>query len=207
MFNYAKFDDNDLQKLAADGDRLAEEALAERYMRLVRVCARPLFLAGGDSEDLIQEGMFGLLSAIRQYKPEHNTAFKTFAELCIKNRLLTAVKSASSTKHIPLNAGVSLDTLLSDESQIPMLAYAEMFQNSPEEQILARENKRYTEEFFLSFLEKLSKFEKSVLQNYLKGYSYKEIAQMTDKDEKSIDNAIQRIRRKMAQILKSGDIS
>lgn len=207
MFNYAKFDDNDLQKLAADGDRLAEEALAERYMRLVRVCARPLFLAGGDSEDLIQEGMFGLLSAIRQYKPDHNTAFKTFAELCIKNRLLTAVKSASSTKHIPLNAGVSLDTLLSDESQIPMLAYAEMFQNSPEEQILARENKRYTEEFFLSFLEKLSKFEKSVLQNYLKGYSYKEIAQMTDKDEKSIDNAIQRIRRKMAQILKSGDIS
>ena len=207
MFNYAKFDDNDLQKLAADGDRLAEEALVERYMRLVRVCARPLFLAGGDSEDLIQEGMFGLLSAIRQYKPEHNAAFKTFAELCIKNRLLTAVKSASSTKHIPLNAGVSLDTLLSDESQIPMLAYAEMFQNSPEEQILARENKRYTEEFFLSFLEKLSKFEKSVLQNYLKGYSYKEIAQMTDKDEKSIDNAIQRIRRKMAQILKSGDIS
>lgn len=207
MFNYAKFDDNALQEFAAEGDRLAEEALVERYMRLVRVCARPLFLAGGDSEDLIQEGMFGLLSAIRQYNPEHNAAFKTFAELCIKNRLLTAVKSASSAKHIPLNAGVSLDTLLSDESQTPLLAYAQMFQYSPEEQILARENKEYTEEFYLSFLEKLSKFEKSVLQNYLSGYSYKEIAKMTGKDEKAIDNAIQRIRRKLAQILKSGDIS
>ena len=207
MFNYAKFDDNVLQKLAAEGDRLAEEVLAERYMRLVRVCARPLFLAGGDSEDLIQEGMFGLLSAIRQYNPEHNTAFKTFAELCINHRLLTAVKSASSAKHIPLNAGVSLDTLLSDESQTPLLAYAQMFQYSPEEQILARENKEYTEEFYLSFLEKLSKFEKSVLQNYLSGYSYKEIAKMTGKGEKAVDNAIQRIRRKLAQILKSGDIS
>lgn len=207
MFNYAKFDDNALQKLAVEGDRLAEEVLAERYMRLVRVCARPLFLAGGDSEDLIQEGMFGLLSAIRQYNPEHNTAFKTFAELCIKHRLLTAVKSASSAKHIPLNAGVSLDTLLSDESQTPLLAYAQMFQYSPEEQILARENKKYTEEFYLSFLEKLSKFEKSVLQNYLSGYSYKEIAKITGKSEKAVDNAIQRIRRKLAQILKSGDIS
>lgn len=207
MFNYAKFDDNALQKLAVEGDRLAEEVLAERYMRLVRVCARPLFLAGGDSEDLIQEGMFGLLSAIRQYNPEHNTAFKTFAELCIKHRLLTAVKSASSAKHIPLNAGVSLDTLLSDESQTPLLAYAQMFQYSPEEQILARENKKYTEEFYLSFLEKLSKFEKSVLQNYLSGYSYKEIAKITGKGEKAVDNAIQRIRRKLAQILKSGDIS
>lgn len=207
MFNYAKFDDNALQKLAVEGDRLAEEVLAERYMRLVRVCARPLFLAGGDSEDLIQEGMFGLLSAIRQYNPEHNTAFKTFAELCIKHRLLTAVKSASSAKHIPLNAGVSLDTLLSDESQTPLLAYAQMFQYSPEEQILARENKEYTEEFYLSFLEKLSKFEKSVLQNYLSGYSYKEIAKITGKSEKAVDNAIQRIRRKLAQILKSGDIS
>ena len=73
MFNYSKIDDNDLQKLAVKGDSLAEEALVERYMRLVRVCARPLFLAGGDSEDLIQEGMFGLISAVRQYNSEQNT--------------------------------------------------------------------------------------------------------------------------------------
>ena len=87
MFNYSKIDDNDLQKLAVKGDSMAEEALVERYMRLVRMCARPLFLAGGDSEDLIQEGMFGLISAIRQYNSAQNTRFKTFAEHCIKNRL------------------------------------------------------------------------------------------------------------------------
>ena len=80
MFSYSKIDDNDLQKLALKGDVLAEEALVERYMRLVRMCARPLFLAGGDSEDLIQEGMFGLISAVRQYDPAQKTSFKTFAE-------------------------------------------------------------------------------------------------------------------------------
>ena len=207
MFNYSTIDDNDLQRLAANGDSFAEEALVERYMRLVRICARPLFLAGGDSEDLIQEGMFGLLSAIRQYDHDQKASFKTFAEHCIKNRLLTAVKSASSTKHIPLNARVSLDALLSDESQTTSLAYAVSFQKSPEEQVLARENKRNKEEFFLSFLEKLSKFEKCVLQNYLNGLSYKEIAQINSKDEKAVDNAIQRIRRKLALNFKSGDIS
>lgn len=207
MFNYAKIDDNDLQRLAAGGDSLAEEALVKRYMRLVRICARPLFLAGGDSEDLIQEGMFGLLSAVRQYDFEQKTSFKTFAEHCIRNRLLTAVKSAASAKHIPLNAGVSLETLLSNESQTPLLAYAELFQKSPEEQVLARENKKYKEEFFLSFQEKLSKFEKCVLRNYLNGLSYKEIAQICGKDEKAVDNAVQRIRRKLAQNFNSGDIS
>ena len=207
MFNYSTIDDNELQRLAANGDSFAEEALVERYMRLVRICARPLFLAGGDSEDLIQEGMFGLLSAIRQYDPDQKASFKTFAEHCIKNRLLTAVKSASSTKHIPLNARVSLDALLSDESQTTSLAYAVSFQKSPEEQVLARENKRNKEEFFLSFLEKLSKFEKCVLQNYLNGLSYKEIGQINCKDEKAVDNAIQRIRRKLALNFKSGDIS
>ena len=207
MFDYAGFSDAQLQRLAAAGDRVAEEELVKRYMQLVRACSRPFFLAGGDSEDLIQEGMFGLISAIRQYNSAQNTSFKTFAEHCIKNRLLTAVRSASSTKHIPLNAGVSLDTLLSDESQTPPLAYADMFQTSPEEQVLARENKRNKEEFFLSLMEKLSKFEKSVLRNYLNGLSYKEIAQISCKDEKAVDNAIQRIRRKLAQNFKSGDIS
>ena len=204
---YADLEDNVLQKLAAGGDSVAEEELVSRYMRLVRICARPLFLAGGESEDLIQEGMFGLLSAVRQYDPEHNASFKTFAEWCIRNRLRSAVKSASSLKHDPLNNRVSLESILSDESQTQAVTCAEFFQKSPEEQVLARENKKYTEQLYLSLVNMLSKYEKAVLTYYLEGLSYKEIARLTDKGDKAVDNAIQRIRRKTAQMLKSGDIS
>ena len=142
MIEYAELEDSALQKLAADGDSYAEEELVSRYMRLVRICARPLFLAGGESEDLIQEGMFGLLSAVRQYDSKHNASFKTFAEWCIRNRLRSAVKSASSLKHDPLNNRVPLESILSDESQTQAVACAELFQKSPEEQVLARENKK-----------------------------------------------------------------
>ena len=207
MFLYAGLQDNDLQKLAAEGDSNAEEELVSRYMRLVRVCSRPLFLAGGESEDLIQEGMFGLLSAVRRYKPGHNASFKTFAEWCIRNRLRSAVKSASSLKHDPLNNRVPLELILSDESQTQAVTCAEFFQKSPEEQVLARENKKYTEQLYLSLVNVLSKYERSVLTYYLEGLSYKEIAKLTGKGDKAVDNAIQRIRRKTAQMLKSGDIS
>ncbi len=207
MIEYAELEDSALQKLAADGDSYAEEELVSRYMRLVRICARPLFLAGGESEDLIQEGMFGLLSAVRQYNNEHNASFKTFAEWCIRNRLRSAVKSASSLKHDPLNNRVPLESILSDESQTKAVACAELFQKSPEEQVLARENKKYTEQLYLSLVSMLSKYEKAVLTYYLEGLSYKEIAKLTGKGDKAVDNAIQRIRRKTAQMLKSGDIS
>lgn len=207
MIEYAELEDSALQKLAADGDSYAEEELVSRYMRLVRICARPLFLAGGESEDLIQEGMFGLLSAVRQYNNEHNASFKTFAEWCIRNRLRSAVKSASSLKHDPLNNRVPLESILSDESQTQAVACAELFQKSPEEQVLARENKKYTEQLYLSLVSMLSKCEKAVLTYYLEGLSYKEIAKLTGKGDKAVDNAIQRIRRKTAQMLKSGDIS
>lgn len=207
MIEYAELEDSALQKLAADGDSYAEEELVSRYMRLVRICARPLFLAGGESEDLIQEGMFGLLSAVRQYDSKHNASFKTFAEWCIRNRLRSAVKSASSLKHDPLNNRVPLELILSDESQTQAVACAELFQKSPEEQVLARENKKYTEQLYLSLVSMLSKYEKAVLTYYLEGLSYKEIAKLTGKGDKAVDNAIQRIRRKTAQMLKSGDIS
>lgn len=207
MIEYAELEDSALQKLAADGDSYAEEELVSRYMRLVRICARPLFLAGGESEDLIQEGMFGMLSAVRQYNNEHNASFKTFAEWCIRNRLRSAVKSASSLKHDPLNNRVPLESILSDESQTQAVACAELFQKSPEEQVLARENKKYTEQLYLSLVSMLSKYEKAVLTYYLEGLSYKEIAKLTGKGDKAVDNAIQRIRRKTAQMLKSGDIS
>ena len=207
MIEYAELEDSALQKLAAYGDSYAEEELVSRYMRLVRICARPLFLAGGESEDLIQEGMFGLLSAVRQYNNEHNASFKTFAEWCIRNRLRSAVKSASSLKHDPLNNRVPLESILSDESQTQAVACAELFKKSPEEQVLARENKKYTEQLYLSLVSMLSKYEKAVLTYYLEGLSYKEIAKLTGKGDKAVDNAIQRIRRKTAQMLKSGDIS
>ena len=200
---YSGFDDSELLKLASGGDRTAEEQLAERYARLVRVCARPLFLAGGDSEDLIQEGMFGLLSAIRQYDPNGSASFKTFAELCITRRLYSAVKSASRLKHLPLNDGLSLDYILSEESQTQLAANPDAFRRSPEEQVLARESKS---ELQNAFALDLSRLEKKVLDLYLDGLSYEEIAAKTGRDVKSVDNAVQRIRRKLARDPILGDI-
>ena len=117
MMDDSQLSDAELLAQVSGGATAAEEALAERYSRLVRICARPLFLAGGDSEDLIQEGMLGLLSAIRQYDPASNVPFKAYAEVCISNRIYSAIKSASRQKHSPLNSGISLDSILSEESQ------------------------------------------------------------------------------------------
>ena len=99
----SEYSDEELCRLAASGDRDAEEILVKRYLRMVRVCARPYFLAGGDSEDLIQEATFGLLKAIREFSPEYDAKFKTFAEVCIRNRIRSAVASASRSNHAPLN--------------------------------------------------------------------------------------------------------
>ena len=193
--NYISVNDDKLLELAVKGDREAEAQLAKRYSRLVRSCSRPLFLVGGDSEDLIQEGMIGLLSAIRDYDPNMNTAFRTYAEVCIKRRLISAVKSASSLKHIPLNDGVSLDDVLSEDGQA-QLPETELHRRVPEEQVLARESKT---EILSTFSQCLSKFETRILSLYLDGLSYREMAEDTGKSEKSIDNAVQRIRRKLAR--------
>ena len=203
MDNYAALSDTELLQLAQRQDRLAEEILAERYTQLVRACARPLFLAGGDSEDLIQEGMFGLLAAIRQYSPDSGASFKTFAEHCIHTRLLSAVKSASRLKHFPLNDGMSFE-LLSEDPSSPLSTANEVFRRSPEDMVLARESK---EEIYGVFAQCLSRFEAKVLELYLEGLSYREIAARVGKDEKAIDNAVQRIRRKLARNLNPGDIS
>ena len=203
MIDYNALNDTDLLTLASGGDREAEETLAARYLRLVRVCARPLFLAGGDSEDLIQEGTFGLLSAIRQFNPDSGASFKTFAEHCIRMRLLSAVKSASRLKHFPLNDGISLEQL-SEEPGAHISAFPEFFRRSPEELVLARESK---EELYSTFLQCLSKFEIKVLDLYLDGLSYREIADKLGKSAKSIDNAVQRIRQKLARNPNLGEIS
>ena len=203
MVDYTDLNDIDLQRMGAAGDREAEETLAARYMYLVRACARPLFLAGGDSEDLIQEGTFGLVSAIRQFSPDCDTSFKTFAELCIRKRLYSAIKSASRLKHFPLNDGVSF-AQLSEDHRAPLSAVPEVFRRSPEDLVLARESK---EELYTAFSRCLSPFENKVLDLYLDGLSYREIAQRLDKEPKAVDNAVQRIRRKLARNPNLGDIS
>ena len=204
MTDYSILSDQELQACAAAGDPDAEEALAERYVRSVRICARPLFLAGGDSEDLIQEGMLGLLSAIRQYDPSANVPFKTYAELCINRRLYSAVKSAARLKQLPLTHGGPLDSILSEESQPQATSYPEANRRITEEQVLARESEK---ELHSAFSQYLSGFEAKVLQLYLSGLSYAEMAAQTHKSEKSIDNAVQRIRRKLARLPNFSDFS
>lgn len=201
---YPELTDNELQSLAVAGDGAAENELALRYRRLVRVCSRPYFLAGGDSEDLIQEGMMGLLSAIREYDPNLGASFRSYAELCVKHRLLSAVRSASRLKHAFLNDGVSLEEILSEESGTLTAYGLEAFSRAPEEQVLARESKN---DFISAYSRLLSRFEQRVLDYYLDGLSYTEIAAQCGKTPKSVDNAVQRIRNKLARHLNPGDFS
>jgi len=203
MFDYKSLTDTELLHLTSEGNRFSEEALVERYMRVVLACARPLVLAGGDTEDLVQEGMFGLLSAIRSYDDGAGASFKTYAELCIRSRLYSAIKSASRLKHFPLNDGVSYEQL-SEDSNAQLSAIPEIFRYSPEVLVLARESK---EELYDAFSQCLSKFERSVLDLYLEGLSYREIADKLKKETKAIDNAVQRIRRKLARNPNLGEIS
>ena len=203
MINYEPMSDLALQQLACQNDREAEEALISRYLILVRACARPLFLAGGDSEDLTQEGTFGPISAVRTFDPALGVPFKAYAELCIRKRLLSAVRSASRLKHQPLNDSVPIEQL-SDDPSTQLSAAHELFRRSPEELVLARESK---EEILAVLTNCLSTMESRVLDYYLEGLSYREIAQRVHKDEKAVDNAVQRFRRKLARNPILGDIS
>ena len=192
MEQFSHLDNEALQALAAQGNAEAEEALVRRFGQLVRCCARPFFLAGGDSEDLIQEGMMGLLSAVRNFRSELGTSFQTYAETCIRHRLLTALRSATRYKHTPLNDAISLESSQFDQSQ----ARAASLLRDMEERILAQEG---ADEMWGHFAEVLSGFEHQVLRLFLAGLSYQEIAQRLGKSIKSIDNAVQRIRKKLAQ--------
>lgn len=205
MEPFFEFSDETLCSMAADGDRIAEEVLAARYSRLVRICARPYFLAGGDSEDLIQEGMIGLLSAIRGFRPEREAVFRTYAEVCIRNRLYSAVKSAAREKHGPLNQSVSMETSLCDGSvkEYPYTLESEPGVD-PEDMLISREDRKAQ---MGALLERLSEFEKRILKLYLDGLPCGEIARRVGKPPKSVDNAVQRIRRKAAPFLTSGGIS
>ena len=194
---YQPESDEVLCALAASGDRIAEETLVMRYNRLERMCARPFFLVGGDSEDLIQEGMFGLLKAIREFNPDRDAAFRTFAEVCIRNRIRSAITAASRGKHTPLNESISLEHDI--DNGVPINS-----QYGPEELLIGREE--YLERIE-SLKVQLSGFESTVLASYLRGLSYQEIAEQLHRPRKSVDNAVQRIRRKVAQHFSTGVIS
>lgn len=194
MNNFYNNGDAELWKLAASGDARAEEELISEYSRLVKICARPYFLAGGDSEDLIQEGMLGLLSAVRHFDPAREVKFKTYAEFCIRRRLFSAIKSASRFKHTPLNDYISLESPELDENS----ALGMIFMRDPEESVIARER---VNELHSSLYASLSRFEAKILGLYLEGKSYEDIAQAVGKAPKSVDNAVQRIRKKLAQIM------
>ena len=195
--------DEELCLRTENGDRFAEEILVERYTRFVRTCARPYFLAGGDSEDLIQEGMIGLMRAIREYDAEKAASFRTFADTCIRNRLYTALRLAAGNKHLPLNQSVSLDTPFFDSNSYTGGPVG-LEQCNPEDLIIDQEHARN----LLSGARKLlSEFEAKILGYYLDGLSCREIAETVGKSSKSVDNAVQRIRRKVAQQLLTGDFS
>lgn len=195
--------DEALCRLAADGDRRAEETLVSRYTRLVRTCARPYFLAGGDSEDLTQEGMLGLLKAVREFDSGKEAAFRTFAEICIRSRLYSALRSAGREKHQVLNQSVSLDTP-DFESNSYTSGTTHLAQRDPEDAIIDRE---HTAALLSGVRKQLSEFEAEILGYYLNGLSCGEIAREVGRSPKSVDNAVQRIRRKVAQQILSGEFS
>jgi RNA polymerase sporulation-specific sigma factor len=193
----AQLTDEALCDRAASGDRSAEEVLVERYHRLVRSCARPFFLAGAESEDLSQEGMFGLIKAIREYNAEKQASFHTFAEICIRSRLYSVLKAASGGKHQPLNQSVPLELSLFDVS----FSFAQV---DPEDLVIDREK---TAVLLGNTRKQLSKFEALVLERYLDGLTCREISELIGKSPKSVDNAVQRIRHKVTLQLSSGDVS
>ena len=189
--------------MVSQGNREAEEILVARYNRLVRTCARPFFLVGGDSEDLTQEGMVGLIKAVREYDAEKDASFRTFAEICIRNRLYSVLRAAARDKHLPLNQSVPLDTPYFDSNSYTS-GTNNLAQCNPEDFLIDRE---HTAALLSGVRKQLSEFEAKILGYYLDGLSCREIAGTVGKPPKSVDNAVQRIRRKVAQQLFSGDFS
>ncbi|WP_417045044.1 sigma-70 family RNA polymerase sigma factor [Dysosmobacter sp.] len=195
--------DEALCALAAAGNREAEEVLVTRYNRLVRTCARPFFLIGGDSEDLTQEGMVGLIKAVREYDAAKEASFRTFAEICIRSRLYSVLRAAARDKHSPLNQSVPLDTPFLDSNSYTS-GTSHLAQRNPEDFLIDRE---HTAALLAGVRKQLSEFEAEILGYYLDGLSCREIAETVGKAPKSVDNAVQRIRRKVARQLQSGDLS
>ena len=198
---YETLSDEEIVRLAQqDGENAALEYLLNKYKNFVRTKARSYFLIGADHEDIVQEGMIGLYKSIRDYKEEKLSSFRAFAELCVTRQIITAIKTATRQKHIPLNSYISLNKPIYEEDSDRTLldVMTEEGMSNPEEMIIDRED--------LSLIEgkigqMLSDLEKDVLVRYMEGKSYVEIAGEMNRHVKSIDNALQRIKRKLLKYL------
>ncbi len=192
--------DEDVVEFAREGDDAALEYLINKYKNFVRAKARSYFLIGADREDIIQEGMIGLYKAIRDFRMDKLSSFRAFAELCITRQIITAIKTATRQKHIPLNSYVSLNKPIYDEDSdrtlLDVISGSKI--SDPEELIISREEFDDIEE---KMGEILSSLEWKVLMSYLEGKSYQEIAEDLKRHVKSIDNALQRVKRKLERYL------
>lgn len=192
--------DEDLVELVRCGDDAALEYLIHKYKTFVRGKARSYFLIGADREDIVQEGMIGLYKAIRDFRDDKLASFKAFAELCVTRQIITAIKTATRQKHVPLNSYISLDKPIYDEESdrtlLDILGGAHVA--DPEELVINREEFADIE---TKMTDLLSELERKVLSLYLDGRSYQEIAVDLSRHVKSIDNALQRVKRKLEKYL------
>lgn len=198
--DYDHLPDEVIVEAAKNGEKKAVDMLIKKYKSFVRIKARSYFLIGADREDIIQEGMIGLYKAIRDYKPDKLSSFKAFAELCITRQIITAIKTATRQKHIPLNSYVSLNKPIYDEESdrtlLDIISGHKI--TDPEELIICKEEMIQIE---TKIGEVLSELECEVLMLYLQGRSYQEIADDLNRHVKSIDNALQRVKRKLERYL------
>lgn len=199
-------EDEKIVELVHGGDSEALDFLIHKYRQFVRAKARSYFLIGADREDIVQEGMIGLFKAVRDFKDDKLASFKAFAELCITRQIITAIKTATRQKHIPLNSYVSLDKPVFDEDSdrtlMDMLTGSKAL--DPEELIINQEEVDHIE---VKMSELLSDLERKVLALYLDGQSYQEISEELNRHVKSIDNALQRVKRKLERYLESREAS
>lgn len=195
--NYKDFSDEEIISQIKDGNEQALSYLLNKYKELVNIKVSKYFIIGAEREDIMQEGMIGLFKAIKNYDGQKQNAFKTFANMCIERQLITAIKASTRQKHIPLNSYLSLNTSAYDNGNDDSAELIDTFNSKtiedPLETIMKQE---YYTEIQTSIDKSLSKFEKQVLDRFIKGESYVVIAQRLDAPVKSVDNAIQRIRKK-----------
>lgn len=193
--------DEEIVMDAKAGDNKAQEYLIFKYENFVKAKAKSYFLIGADKEDIYQEGMIGLYKAIRDFNPEKSTSFKAFAEICVTRQIITAIKTATRQKHIPLNTYVSLNKpIYEEESERTLLDVLSGLKISdPEELMISKEQMNFIEKKISGVL---SELEKDVLTSYLDGKSYQEIACDLERHAKSIDNALQRVKRKLEKCLR-----